>query len=297
MGNVVVQTLLNGPVFALIALGMTLVFGVLKFANIFQVTTATLGAYGAYLLMTSFGFGIITAAVVTMAAVAVLSVLVHHGLFRRLLSRNPATAMIGSLALSILVQAVIETIAGPQARSLPLRLQRGLTLLGGSITPDQLIAGLVGLAALLATLAVLRFTSIGRQVRGVATNSVLAEASGINSRRVIDITWVLAGTLGALAGIVLAVETQATPAMGFNLLLAVFAAALLGGFGSPLGALVGGYLLAFVQSGVLQVNWGSPFGTSAFVPTNYATAVGFVLLLVVLVARPEGIFGRKAARA
>lgn len=297
MGNVLVQTLLNGPVFALIAMGMTLVFGVLKFANIFQVTTATLGAYGAYLFMTSFGLGIVPAAVVTLAAVAVLSVLLHHGLFRRLLSRNPATAMIGSLALSILVQALIETIAGPQALSLPLALQRGLTFLGGSVTPDQVVAGMVGLVALFVTLALLRFTSIGRQVRGVATNPVLAEASGINSRRVIDITWVLAGALGALAGIVLAVETEATPAMGFNMLLAVFAAALLGGFGSPLGALVGGYLLAFVQSGVLQVNWGSLVGTSAFVPTNYAAAVGFVLLLVVLVARPEGMFGRRAARA
>jgi branched-chain amino acid transport system permease protein len=297
MGNVLVQTLLDGPVLALIAMGMTLVFGVLKFANVFQVTTATLGGYGTYLLMSSFGLGIVLSAVITMAAVGVLSMLLHHGLFRRLLSRNAATAMIGSLALSILVQALIQTIAGPQSRSLPLPLERGLTFLGGSITTDQVVAGFVGLGALLATLALLRFTSAGRQIRGVASNPILAEASGINSRRVIDAVWVLCGALGALAGILLAIETQVTPAMGFNLLLTVFAVALLGGFGSPGGAMVGGYLLAFAQAGVLQVNWGALVGTSAFVPTNYATAVGFVVLLLVLVARPEGLFGRRALRA
>lgn len=297
MGNVLVQTLIVGPELALIAMGMTLVFGVLRFANVAQVDFATVGAYSTYLIASTLGAGLLLGSVISIVVVALLAIVLYHGLFVRLLSRSPDTAMIGSLAMSILAEALIQTIAGPNPEQLPVPLQRGMTVLGATATPYEIGIMVIGAAALGLVLAVLKFTSLGRQIRAVSTNQALAEASGINSRRVIDVVWMICGALGALAGVLLAVDTEVSVGMGFQLLLPVFAAALLGGYGSPLGAVAGGYVLALAEAVALTVNWGSLFGGSALLPPDYRPAVGFVLLIVVLLFRPQGLFGRAARRA
>ncbi|MBX5469393.1 MAG: branched-chain amino acid ABC transporter permease [Thermoleophilaceae bacterium] len=297
MGQVIVDSLVRGSELALLAVGLTLVFGVLRFANIAQVEFATLGAYGMVLVASVAGVGILLQALIAIVAVGLLAVAVYRVVFVRLLRSSAAMAMIGSLALSILVRAVIQTVTGPDPKELDLPLERGVDIGGALVTPTQLRLVAISAVALAVLIAVLRLTPLGRSIRAVSANPELAAAAGINRKRITDVTWFIAGALGALAGVLLAMDTQVSLDMGFGLLLPVFAAALLGGLGSVGGAVAAAYLLALVENLVLKINFGSLVGGDGFVPVDYRAAVGFVMLVVVLLYRPQGLFGREARRA
>jgi len=299
VGEVLFDTLIDGSELALIAVGMTLVFGAVKFANIAQVEFATLGAYGTVLAGSLIGGGpLVVEAILSIVGVGLIAVGLYHLIFKRLLIRSPATAMIGSLALSILLRALIQTITGPRPKELDVPLERANDILGALVTPSQVRIIVISVVALAALMAVLRLTALGRSIRAVSANPDLAAAAGIDVRRVIDVVWLLAGLFGALGGVMYAIDNQVSLEMGFGLLLPVFAAALLGGFGSPGGAILASYLLALAESVVLRVDWGEVINTgSAYLDSSYRPAIGFVLLLLVLLIRPQGIFGREARRA
>lgn len=297
MGQVIVDTLIRGSELALLAAGLTLVFGVASFANIAQVEFATLGAYGTLLAGSVVGAGLIADSVIAIAAVGALAVLLYRTVFARLLRSSPAMAMIGSLAVSIVLRALIQTITGPDPKELDTPLERGIDIAGALVTPTQIRLVVIAVCALVALMALLRLTPLGRAIRAVAANPELAEAAGIDRRRTTDIAWFASGALGALAGVLLALDTQVGLNMGFNLLLPVFAAAILGGLGSVGGAVVAAYALALVENAVLKIDFGAIFGGSWFVPIDYRAAIGFIALVVVLVTRPQGLFVREARRA
>lgn len=293
MGPVLFDTLIIGSQMALIAVGMTLVFGVAKFVNVAQVEFATLGAYGTLLAGSVVGGGLILESALGIVFIALAAVVLYHAIFIRLLSRSPATAMIGSLALSILLRALIQTLTGPSPKALDVPLERGIDIWGAFVTPTQLRLIGISAVALGLLLAVHRLTPFGRSVRAVEANPDLAAAAGINVRRVIDAVWLIAGAFGALGGIVVAIDTQISLEMGFQLLLPVLAVVLLGGLGSVGGAILASYLLAFAEALVLRIDFGKLVGSgSALLDSSYRPAVGFVLLLLVLLIRPQGIFGR-----
>jgi branched-subunit amino acid ABC-type transport system permease component len=298
MGEVLSETLIVGTELAPIAVGMTLVFAAVRFANIAQVEFATLGAYGTLLAGTVIGGApLFLDAILGIVGVGLIAVALYHLIFKRLLTRSPATAMIGSLALSILIRALIQTIAGPQPKELDLPLERGIDIGGALVTPSQVRIVIIGAIALAAVMVILRLTPLGRAIRAVSANPELAAAAGINVGRTIDIVWLIAGGLGALGGVMLAIDNQLSLEMGFQLLLPVFAIAVLGGFGSPGGAILASYVLALAESLVLRIDFGELFSSgSAFLDSSYRPAVGFVLLLLVLLFRPQGIFGREARR-
>jgi branched-subunit amino acid ABC-type transport system permease component len=297
MADVVFETLIVGSELALVAVGMTLIFAVVRFANIAQVEFATLGAYGTLLVGSVIGGALVLQAVLSIVLVAAGALLIYHFVFVRLLERSSATAMIGSLALSLVIRAVVQTITGPQPKELDLPLERGIDIGGALVTPSQLWVIGISVVALAALMALINLTRLGRSIRAVSANPDLAAAAGINVRRVIDSAWLIAGGLGALGGVMLAVDNQVNLDMGFDLLLPVFAIAILGGFGSVGGAIAASYVLALAESVVLRVDWGELVGSSsALLDSAYRPAVGFVLLLLVLVVRPQGIFGARVAR-
>jgi branched-chain amino acid transport system permease protein len=298
MGEVLSETLIVGTELAPIAIGMTLVFAAVRFANVAQVQFATLGAYGTLLAASLLGGGpLAVQAVLSIVGMGLIAVGLYHAIFKRLLTRSPATAMIGSLALSILIGAVIQTITGPQPKELDLPLERGIDIGGALVTPNQVRIVVIGVVTMAVVMGVLRLTPLGRAIRGVSANPELAAAAGINVGRVIDVVWLMAGALGALGGVFLAIDNQVSLEMGFQLLLPVFAIAVLGGFGSPGGAILAAYVLALAESLVLRIDFGELFGGgSALLDSSYRPAVGFVLLLLVLLFRPQGIFGREAPR-
>jgi branched-chain amino acid transport system permease protein len=277
---------------------MTLVFSVVRFANIAQVEFATLGAYGTLLVGSVVGGALVFQAALSIVAVAALALVIYHVIFVRLLQRSSATAMIGSLALSLVLRALIQTITGPQPKQLDLPLERGMDIMGALVTPSQLRIIVISVVVLAAVLVVIHLTPLGRSIRAVSANPDLAAAAGINVRRVIDSVWLIAGALGALGGVMFAIDNQVSLDMGFQLLLPVFAVAILGGFGSTSGAIAAAYALALAESLVLRIDFGELVGSSsALLDSSYRPAVGFLLLLIVLLIRPQGIFGREVRRA
>jgi branched-subunit amino acid ABC-type transport system permease component len=295
LGQVLVDTLLQGAVLAPLTMGMTLIYGVSRFANVAQVEFATVSAYGTLLVGSVLGGGLLLDSIVSVLLTGVIAVALYYLIFLRLLRRSAMVALIGSLALSVAIRALIQTIAGPDTMQLDLPLERGLNILGGSVTPSDLQVSLVSLGAVLLSLALLRFTPLGRRIRAVSTNPELAAAAGIDARRIAEATWLLAGILGGIAGIALAVNTEVTIGMGFGVVIPVFGATLLGGIGSVgAGPIVAAYLLAALESLPLYVNFGAPFSRSFLVPLDYRPAVGFIVLIVALIVRPQGLFGKRA---
>ena len=292
MEQVLVNSVIRGSLLALLALGVTLVFSVSRFANIMQVEFATIGAYGTILVSNVIGGSLLLDSAIAIVGVALVAVASYHLVFVRLLRRDAVSAMIGSFALSIVLRALVQTVTGPNPRSLDVPIERGVSVLGVLVAPTEIRVTAISILALALVMVALRWTPFGRAVRGVAANPDLVAAAGLNVRRVVDGVWVLAGVLGGLAGVALAVQTQASLGMGIGLLLPVFAVALLGGFGSPGGAIVAAYVLALVENVALQVNVGG-----AQLPVIWQPAIGFALLVVVLVIRPQGLFGRQGRRA
>jgi branched-subunit amino acid ABC-type transport system permease component len=297
MGQVLVEGLIRGSELALLAVGVTLAFGISRFVNVAQVEFATLGAYGMLIVAGALTAGVVVQALLSIVAVGLLAVVLYRILFMRLLAGGAAMAMIGSLALSILIRAAIQTAAGPQPRQVDVPLERGVDIAGALITPSQIRMVIATFAVLAVLVALLRLTPLGRAIRAVSSNPELAAAAGIDVGRVTHVVWFLTGLLGALAGVLLAIDTQVSLGMGFALVLPVFAAAIMGGLGSVGGAIAAAYLLALAESALLHVDWGELVGRgSALMPVDYRSAVGFVLLIVVLVYRPEGLFGARARR-
>lgn len=298
MGQVIVFSVIRACELAMLAVGLTMVFGALKFPNVANVEFATFGAYGVILVMNVTGLALLPASVVSIALVAAGGVGIYKLVLRRLIRRSPATALIGSFALSIILQAVLQIIAGPEAKQVETGLERGVEVLGVLVTPSQIRLVVIATLVLAGLMALLRFTPLGRSIRAVSTNPDLASAAGINSARVVTVVWVIAGALGALGGIMLALDTTASIQMGFNLLLPVFAVAVLGGLGSPGGAILAALLIALLENAILKVDFGHLVGSSSyFIPVSYRMSVSFVLLVMMLLVRPQGLMGRQVRRA
>jgi branched-chain amino acid transport system permease protein len=295
MAEVLIDTAVRGSIIALLAVGLTMVQGTLRFANVAHIEFATLGGYSAVAL-TGTGLGLLPSSVLGVAIVAVLAVVMYRLLFRRLLRSGPMIALIGSLALGIVIRAILQLTYGSRPRYLPTPLERGIDFHGALITPSQIRLVCISIGLLAALVLLLKFTSLGRAVRAVAANPELADVSGLNRKRIVDVVWILSAGLAAVAGILLSIDSAVGIELGFNLLLPVFAAAIVGGLGSVAGAMIAAYALACAESLVLQVDWGDVFGGSYHLEVSYRPAVGFVLLVVMLAFRPQGLMGRAVRR-
>ncbi len=295
MADLLIDVASRGSIIALLAVGLTMVQGTLQFANVAHVEFATIGGY-TVVLLTGAGLGLVLSSVLGAAVVALLAVLLYRVLFRRLLSSGPMIALIGSLALAIVVKALLQLVFGSRPKTLPVPLERGVDLFGTTATPNQLRLIAITVVLLVALLLVLRFTSLGRSVRAVAANPELADVSGINRKRVIDAVWAISVGLAAASGILLAIQSSVGIELGFNLLLPVFAAAIVGGLGSVAGAIIASYALALAESLVLRIDWSFVVDGAGQLAVSYRPAVGFVLLVVMLAFRPQGLMGRTVRR-
>jgi branched-subunit amino acid ABC-type transport system permease component len=186
------------------------------------------------------------------------------------------------LGLAFVLRNTLLFIFGSSARSLRVDVTNTVDIAGVRIADAQLVAVAMSAVILVAVGWTLKVTSLGRQIRALADNPGLAETTGIDSKRIITVTWLLAGGLAGIAGVVLAESLgQMTPDLGFLILLSLFAAAVLGGIGSAYGALAGGIVLGIAQE------W-----STMFIDARWKLAVGFVVLVLVLLVRPRGMLGR-----
>jgi neutral amino acid transport system permease protein len=277
--QLVINGLVQGLVIGLGALAITLVFGIARFANAGTGDVITAGAYGALtvhkisgsLVLAAFG-GIATAAAVSLVAYALV--------FRRLMGRSVMALLLASIGVGFVIRSVIGLVFGQGQQVFQIPLSRPYVFAGLRVSPLDLVLVATAAVALAVLFFVLHFTPIGRQMRAVADNPDLARVSRIHVRRVMIALWVMTGAISAIAGIILGIKTVVTPEVGWNTLLPVFSAAIFGGIGSPVGAIVAGILLGVAQE-----------LSTPFVGFTYKIALAFAVMLFVLLVRPRGLFG------
>lgn len=278
--NLLINGLVEGLVIALPALALTLVMGINRFPNAAAGDTMTLGAY-AVLGLQHLGIKFFSVAVVgALAAGALLSWLSYRLVFQRL-TRSPMVAsLLAAIGIGFIVRSGISIVAGHDLHTFELPLVRAWNWGGVRVLPTDLAIAATALILLALVFCWLQLTSSGRQLRAIADNPELAKLSGIRSRRLMWMLWMLFGALCAAGGVLLGVKAVVMPEMGWEMLLPAFAAMILGGIGKPLGAVLGAVLMGIAQE--LSIPLVGP---------SYKIAVAFIVMLLVLLVRPGGLFG------
>lgn len=281
---------------ALIALALSMVYSLARFPNIALVQYATAGAFLTY-GFAHIGLPIALAGVLAAAAAGFLALFLNRVIFDRLLAAGSAMAMIGSLAVAMIMTASFMLVMGTRTARFHLPPSPPLKFFGAGLTEIQLITSLASVGAVVMVAAALFLTDIGRCIRAAATNDVLARATGIDTARVRAIVFVVSGALAAFGGTSLALRGEVSIQIGSDLLLPVFAAAILGGLGNPIGAVLGALLIATAETIVTSINFGFLTGAPfAFLPISYVTAASFLLLVVTLLFLPNGILSPEVKR-
>ncbi len=285
-----------GSIIALGAIGLSLVYGVLRFANFAHGDLMTVGAYAAFAVLPllpqgselkpfSFGWEFLVGLLVAMPLTGLVAFGADRVLYRPLRRRRSSSVILAmaSLGAAFFVRSVIYLGWGADFEYYYWgRTRPALELpLGIRVRPDQLF--ILGLALLLVFLIylLLEKTKMGKAMRATADNPELARVTGINTERVILWTWMIGGALAGAGGVMLALDSSLRPEMGWFFLLPMFAAVILGSIGNPYGALVGGLIIGVV----IQVS-------SAFLNPAYGPGVAFLIMIIILLVRPQGIFGR-----
>lgn len=277
------QLALNGLVQGLVigcgALAITLVFGIARFANAGIGDVLTTGAYGALVVHEATG-SLLAAGLGGIAASATVSWLAYALVYRHLMGRPVMALLLASIGIGLVIRAVNGLVFGQGQHVFQLPLARPFVVLGLRVSPLDLSLTATAIVAVAGVFAILHWTPIGRQMRAVADDRDLARVSGIRVGRVMAALWLLTGMISAIGGIILGIKTVITPELGWNMLLPSFSAAILGGIGSPLGAVIAGVLLGMAQE-----------LSTPFVGFTYKVALAFLVMLFVLLVRPRGLFG------
>jgi branched-chain amino acid transport system permease protein len=289
--------ILTGAIIALGAIGVTFTLAIMRFANFAHSELVTWGAYMALVVVAfagpgtptgpfSFGWQLLAAALVAAVLTGLAAWAVDALVFRRLRRRGalPLTLVFAAFGAALVMRHLVVLIWGHESHYYTRELQIAVELLPGvRMLPDQIFIVGLALAAMLALHVFLARSRTGMAMRAMAENPTLAQVCGIEVEAVVRLTWIISGALAAFAGVFLGLTPQLHPEIGFNLLLSLFAAAILGGAGSLAGAVVGGFLVGLAENVSLLV-----------ISPGYKGAMPFLLLLAILIVRPQGIFGDRS---
>lgn len=283
LAQATVNGFVAGNYYALGAVGLTLIFGVLRLVNFAHGEFLTLGAY-MMLLFASFDLPLLAAAFLGVVATAVFSIGLEIGVWRPVRRRGAGELqlLLFALGLAFFMRNAIAFVAGSEDRQTGADVTSSLSVGELRIGQTEFIVTLLGIATIVLVAAALRSTSLGKQARALADSIELAETTGIDTDRIVLITWGVSGGLAGLAGVFYALPAgTANPGIGFSLILSIFAAVVVGGIGNAYGALAGGLLIGLVQE------W-----STLVLEPSVKVAVGFAMLILVLLVRPQGLFGR-----
>ena len=290
-----------GAMIGLGAIGVTLTYSILRFSNFAHGELISWGAYATLVIAGligslapslalsfgpfSFGPALVLAAVIGMTLTGGLALILDRILFKKLRAKSASiTVVMASFGASMALRALLEFLFTSRPVYFSRELQIAMPVgFGIRITADQIALLFLTAILVLALHLLLTYTQIGRAMRAVSENPTLARVAGIDVDHVIRITWILGGALACASGVMLGLVVQIRPFMGFDLLLPLFAASILGGIGSVPGALVGGLIVGVAEAGAV-----------VFIGAEWRAAVSFLLLIVVLLLKPTGLFGSQS---
>jgi branched-subunit amino acid ABC-type transport system permease component len=284
----VAQVLVSGVITAselgIIAIGLTMTFSILRFANFAHASMAVVGAYLAYFLNVTLGAPLVLAFAVAVLATGLFGIAVDTAIFRVIRGTGDLTPMITSLGLSLVVQYSVQAIWGPQFLRYRYEVHRGLILFGARITPPQIGIILATTVALFAFHALLKFTALGKAMRATATNPELAQACSIDINTVIRAVWFIGTGFAALGGMFVAWDTQLDPYVG-----------------SFYGAIAGALIIGVAENVAVNLDLApllrplglADSGSGISLSSSYKPAVAYSLVVLLLLLRPSGIAQRE----
>jgi neutral amino acid transport system permease protein len=281
--------LVTGSVISIGAVGLTLVYGILRIVNFAHGEYLTFGAFMAFLVNVSWGGHMVAAVAFAIALTALLGVTLEFALWRPMRNKGAGiiSLFITSIGLALVVRHVIFMEWGAQPRRYDVDVFQVYDLGIVRLSLSQVVAIAVAFTAIILVGLLLAYTRLGKSMRALSDNPGLASVAGIDTDRVIVYTWILGAGLAGLGGVLQGlVQTSFNPNMGFTLLLPIFAAVILGGIGSAYGALAAGICLGLVME---LSTWDALAGGIRAV---YKPAVAFTLLILILLVRPQGLLGR-----
>lgn len=289
--NTLLQQIVNGicqgSVYALIAIGYTMVYGIIKLINFAHCDIYMFGAYAGYFAVSVCRFGFSGTLVFAMVACAALGMLIERVAYKPLRNSPKVTLFITTMGVELLLQNLIKTnvLAGPNTKSFPEILPLTSYKLGSVIISNyQIIAVLTTVLLCVILQFIVKKTSVGRAMRATSFDMDAAALMGINTNRVISLTFalgsLLAGTAGVLVGML---YPKLTPAMGVMPGLKSFVAAVLGGIGIIPGAMVGGIIMGLIET-----------LSKVYISSGLSDAIAFSILIIILLVKPDGLFGKNA---
>jgi branched-chain amino acid transport system permease protein len=276
--------LINGAFYAMLSLGLAVIFGLLNIINFTHGAQYMLGAFCAWFLLNWLGIGYWPALIIAPIVVGLFGIAIERFLLRRIARLDHLYGLLLTFGLALIIEGVFRQQFGSsgQPYTIPAELQ-GARNLGFMFLPNYRAWVIVGsLAICLATWFIIERTRLGAYLRAATENPVLVRAFGIDVPRMVTLTYGGGVALAALAGVMAAPIYQVSPLMGSNIIIVVFAVVVIGGMGSILGAIVSGFALGLVEG-----------LTKVFYPEASSTVI-FVIMALVLLVKPAGLFGRAA---
>ncbi|MFM6990005.1 MAG: branched-chain amino acid ABC transporter permease [Rhodoferax sp.] len=275
--------LVNGSFYAMLSLGLAVIFGLLGIVNFAHGALYMIGAYVAFVLLDTFGIGYWYALLVAPVLVGGMGVVIERTLLKHLYKIDPIYGLLLTFGLALIAEGVFRDQFGVSGQSYPVpELLRGATNLGFMVLPNyRAFVVFASLAICLGTWFVIERTRLGSYLRAGTENPALVQAFGINVPVMVMLTYGAGAGLAALAGVLAAPVIQITPLMGSNLIIIVFAVVVIGGMGSILGSILTGLALGLIEG-----------LTKVFYP-EASSIVVFVIMALVLMVRPAGLFGKE----
>lgn len=278
----IVQSAIRSGLYALVAIGFTLIFGVGGVLNLAHGASIVLGAYAAF-LASSVGLGVGGAAAAALIVPAIFGALLYLTIIRRF-EHEPIMVMILTLVTSVAMEQVVLNLFGAQPVAIPQFLTGNFTLAGTNVQYNLLAVFVMSWAIIIGLFLFINYTKFGKAILATSMSAKGASLVGIKSGRINLVTWIIAGALAGIAGMALGSQLGATFAMGRNPLVLSFSIVVIGGIGSIRGSVIGAYFIGFLEVAVIQ-----------YVSSDLAGIAPLLVLIAVLIVKPEGLFGRELA--
>lgn len=280
--SVTLNAVMLSAMYALVAIGLTLIYGVAGVFNLAHGVTVTLGAYSAY-FVTSAGYSIWLGLLVAIALPVLFNVVLYLGLIRRI-EEKAMIVMVVTLLLELNSQFLVRTVIGPESRAVPNLVEASTTVMGLTVQNNRIAAFVVSWVVIGLLIGIIEYTELGRKIKAVSMSKKGTQLVGIDQRRIYLYTWVIAGVLAGIAGIFFGSLRSASWSIGLDSLLIAFPIVVLGGIGSIRGSIVAAYVLGFIN--VFMIS---------YVSIRLSGVAPLVVFIAILLVRPQGLFGREVA--
>ncbi|PKP59775.1 hypothetical protein CVT91_06170 [Candidatus Atribacteria bacterium HGW-Atribacteria-1] len=273
--------IVTGSILLLATVGFSMIYTIKGFLNIAHGELLTVGAYLTYLFSMMMGWNFIYSAIISIVLTSMIGLLIGKTLYEPMERYGPIVLLFTSVGAAFAIHGITEMIAGPIIRSYRMLPSRAIRLAGIPLVgKNELLIVVIAVGSIFFLHLLLIRTKIGKAFRAMASNTNLAMNRGINTTKITGFVWIYASAMAGLAGILLAMVTSLRPDLGWGQILIIMAAAILGGLGSIYGVMIGAILLGLAMDiGVI------------IIPSAYRPAIAFVIIIIMLIIKPHGIFG------